>query len=128
MEPTMRHSTLIITLIGSVLLASPPSHAADPAAGKQSFRSICSLCHDTAEGRNRVGPSLFGVVGRKSASVPGYSYSDANRNSGIVWTPEVLDRYLVAPQVVVPGTKMGYPGMKDDDKRHDLIAYLETLK
>jgi cytochrome c len=68
------------------------------------------------------------VVGRKTGSVPGYSYSDANKNSGIVWTVDVLDRYLISPQVVVPGTKMGYPGMKDDQKRADLIAYLGTLK
>jgi cytochrome c len=114
--------------VSALVLPAGAARAGDAEAGKQAFRSICSLCHDTAEGRNRVGPSLFGVVGRKTGSVPGYSYSDANKNSGIVWTVAVLDRYLVAPQVVVPGTKMGYPGMKDDQKRADLIAYLETLK
>jgi cytochrome c len=60
--------------------------------------------------------------------VPGYSYSDANRNSGIVWTEAVLDKYLISPQAVVPGTKMGYPGQKDEQKRADIIAYLATLK
>jgi len=115
-------------LLGFAGLPVGQAQAGDPEAGKQLFRSICSLCHDSAEGRNRVGPSLFGVVGRKTGSVPGYSYSDANKNSGIVWTVDVLDRYLISPQVVVPGTKMGYPGMKDDQKRADLIAYLGTLK
>ncbi len=118
-------AAVALCTVTSFSRAAPPG---DPDAGKQLFRSICSLCHDSAEGRNRVGPSLFGVVGRKTGSVPGYVYSDANRNSGITWTVEVLDRYLIAPQVVVPGTKMGYPGMKDDQKRADLIAYLATLK
>jgi cytochrome c len=124
----MKRIVTAAIIISFAAVCSVPARAGDPEAGKQAFRSICSLCHDAAEGRNRVGPSLFGVVGRKTGSVPGYSYSDANRNSGITWTPEVLDRYLVAPQVVVPGTKMGYPGMKDDQKRADLIAYLATLK
>ena len=74
-----------------------------------------------------VGPSLFGVVGRKSGSVEGFHYSEANKSADLTWTPEVLDRYLAAPKDVVPGTIMPYPGLKDDAKRADVIAYLETL-
>lgn len=128
MKTTINRIILAGAVIGASLVTSAASRAADPEAGKVSFKSICTLCHSAEDGRNKVGPSLFGVVGRKAGMVPGYAYSEANKNSGITWTAEVLDRYLVAPQVVVPGTKMGYPGMKDDEKRHDLVAYLQTLK
>ena len=75
-----------------------------------------------------IGPSLFGVVGRPAGKVPGFRYSAANQATDIVWTPEVLDKYLTAPKAVVPGTTMLYAGLKDDAKRADLIAYLGTLK
>lgn len=67
---------------------------------------------------------LNGIVGRKAGTYAGYSYSPANKDSGITWTPEELDKYLTNPQAVVPHTKMIYPGLKDDQKRKDLIAYL----
>ncbi len=124
----MNRLAIVMTSVVFLLSFHRAAAAADPDAGRQVFRSVCTLCHDTAEGRNRVGPSLFGVVGRKTGTVPGYVYSDANKNSGLVWTPDVLDRYLVSPQAVVPGTKMGYPGLKDDQKRADVIAYLATLQ
>ncbi len=124
----MKRLFAAIIAAGSIAALAGPAHAGDPDAGKQLFKSICNLCHEAVAGKNRVGPSLFGVVGRKTGSVPGYNYSDANKNSGITWTPEILDRYLISPQAVVPGTRMGYAGLKDDTKRGDLIAYLSTLK
>ena len=101
--------------------------AADIAAGKIIFVK-CSLCHTNEPGKNKVGPSLFGVVGRKSASLPNYSYSDAMKKFDHTWTPQTLDRYLTDPRGVVPGTKMIFPGIKDQTERENLIAYLETLK
>jgi cytochrome c len=101
------------------------SFTTDAAAGEKVF-AACRTCHVFDEGVNRVGPSLHKIVGRKSGSAPGYSYSDANKNSGIVWTPEVLFEYLKDPKAYVPGTKMAYPGVKDDQKRANLVAYLEA--
>jgi cytochrome c len=101
--------------------------AADIEAGKTTFKK-CALCHTAEAGKNKVGPSLFGIVGRKSASLKNYDYSDAMKSFNHVWTPQTLDTYLTDPQAMVPGTKMIFPGIKDNKERADLIAYLETLK
>ncbi len=101
------------------------SMTADAAAGEKVF-ALCRSCHVLEEGVNRVGPSLHKVVGRKSGTVAGFNYSDANKNSGITWTPQVLFEYLKDPKAYVPGTKMAFPGVKDDQKRADLVAYLEA--
>ena len=123
-----RFAIAALAVAATAAPGSPACAGGDSEAGKALFRSIRTLCHSNALGQNKVGPSLFGVVGRRSGSVPGYSYSDANKNSGIVWTVDVLDKYLTSPQAVVPGTKMGYPGQNDDQKRADIIANLATLK
>jgi cytochrome c2 len=102
--------------------------AADVAAGKQVFQQACSICHSVQAGQNKIGPSLFGVAGRKSGTVEGYNYSPANVSDALTWDPPTLDRYLAAPRTVVPGTKMTYGGLKDDEKRANLVAYLATLK
>ncbi len=104
------------------------AHAADVAAGKQVFQQQCAICHADKPGVNKIGPSLFAVVGRHTGSEAGYSYSVANKNANMVWTPDVLDKYLDNPQSVVPGTKMPYGGLKNATKRANLIAFLETLK
>ncbi len=75
-----------------------------------------------------VGPSLFGIVGRETGSVAGYSYSTGNKNAHLTWDDATLNKYLESPRDVVPGTKMTYGGLKDPTKRADLIAYLATLK
>ena len=75
---------------------------------------------------NKTGPSLHGVVGRAAGSIADFNYTDANKNSGITWTPEELFVYLADPQAKIPGTKMIFPGIKDAQQRADLIAYLET--
>lgn len=101
------------------------SFTGDAAAGEKVF-AACRTCHVFDDGVNRVGPSLHKVVGRKSGSVAGFAYSDANKNSGITWTPQILFEYLKDPKAYVPGTKMAFPGVKDDQKRADLVAYLEA--
>jgi cytochrome c2 len=103
------------------------ARAQDAAAGEQVFKSQCNVCHSPQPNRNVVGPSLFSVVGRHSGSVPGFRYSAANKDSGLVWDVGTLDRYLTGPRQVVPGTLMTYPGLKDQHQRADLIAYLGTL-
>jgi cytochrome c len=102
--------------------------AADPVAGKAVFSSVCSICHSVQVGKNGIGPSLFGVVGRKTGSVPGFHYSPANQNANLTWDQATLDKYLQSPRTVIPGTIMTYAGLKDDTRRADLIAYLATLK
>jgi cytochrome c len=101
------------------------SFTGDAAAGEKVF-AACRTCHVFDEGVNRVGPSLYKVVGRKSGSVAGFAYSDANKGSGITWTPQVLFEYLKDPKAYIPGTKMNFPGVKDDQKRANLVAYLEA--
>lgn len=113
-----------IGLFGTLGIA----RAADAAAGKQVFHAQCAICHSDQPGVNKIGPSLFGVVGRHTGSEPGYDYSVANKNANIVWTPAVLDRYIADPQQVVPGTKMPYGGLHNAAKRANLIAFLETLQ
>jgi cytochrome c len=110
-----------------VSLFSPAARAQDADSGKKVFTQVCGICHDARPGSNRVGPSLFGVVGRTTGSVPGFHYSDANRNAHIAWNPATLDQYIANPRGIIPGTFMSYSGLKDDQKRHDLIAYLATL-
>jgi cytochrome c len=101
--------------------------AGNAAAGEKVFNQ-CKVCHVVEKGVNRVGPSLFGVVGRKASTVPGYSYSAANKKSGLTWDAKTLFVYLEAPQKLVPGTKMSFAGLKKPQDRADVIAYLATKK
>ena len=117
---------LLLAAVGIAALSG--ARAQEASAGRQVFQSQCSICHSPRPGRNIIGPSLFGVVGRHSGMIPTFSYSQANRRSGLTWTPGTLDRYLTAPQRVVPGTLMTYPGLRDPRQRADLIAYLATLR
>ncbi|MFN4019771.1 MAG: c-type cytochrome [Erythrobacter sp.] len=101
------------------------SFTTDAAAGEKVF-ALCRSCHVLDEGVNRVGPSLHKVVGRKSGSVAGFAYSDANKNSGVTWTADVLFKYLENPKAFMPGTKMAFPGIKDAQDRANVVAYLES--
>lgn len=97
----------------------------DAARGATVFIT-CKTCHAMEAGVNKIGPSLHGVVGRKSGSIAGFVYSAANKGSGITWTPEKLFQYLENPQRVVPGTTMSFVGLPEPQKRADVIAYLKT--
>jgi cytochrome c len=106
-----------------------PVQAADAAAGETAFRRLCAACHIvTAEGRRGVGPTVFGVVGRKAGSVEGFRYSAAKRDATLVWTPEQLDKYLTNPREFMPGTTMAFAGIRSAEERANVIAYLQTLK
>ncbi len=97
----------------------------DPVKGEKVFGQ-CKTCHVAEKSVNRVGPSLWGVVGRHSGSIEGFKYSPANKNSGLVWTPDQLFVYLESPQKVVKGTYMAFAGLKNPQDRADVIAYLKT--
>lgn len=104
------------------------THAADLRHGEEVFAQECAECHSVREGKNKKGPSLSAVAGRKAASVADFVYSDAMKQSGIVWAPAALDAYVANPRKAVPGGKMKYDGLADTHDREDLIAYLGTLK
>jgi cytochrome c len=110
-----------------VAMVAGPAVAADVEAGKTAFKK-CALCHTTETGKNKIGPSLFGIVGRKSATVENFNYSEAMKNFDHTWDEGTLDEYLADPRGTVPGTKMIFPGIKEKTERDDVIAYLETLK
>ena len=115
--------------VGVVLqVASCSVLAADVEAGKTAFKK-CALCHTVETGKsNKIGPSLFGVVGRQSASLENFNYSDGMKKFDHAWDEQTLDLYLTDPRGTIPGTKMIFPGIKDKTERDDVIAYLETLK
>jgi len=123
----MKFAGTLTALAVFVVLPAGAATAADVAAGKEIFKK-CALCHTAEPGKNKVGPSLFGIVVRKSASLTNYNYSDAMKKFDHTWTVSTLDTYLTDPQAMVPGTKMIFPGVKDKTERDNLIAYLETLK
>lgn len=95
--------------------------AAEPASFAQ-----CKACHSVEPGKNGIGPSLAGVFGDKAGAVPGFDFSDAMKNSGLVWNQANLDRFLADPRGVVPGTKMAFGGVKDAAKRQEIINYLKA--
>ena len=126
---SQRNCRMTRTLIAGLLLAGSATAAvaADPAAGEKIFKTQCGICHAVAAGQNRIGPTLFGVVGRPAGGVPGFNYTADHKKLGITWDAANLDKYLTNPNAMVPDTSMVYAGLKDDAERADLFAYLETL-
>ena len=121
----LRHAAIAAVFAAAATLAAMPAHAQDAAAGAKTF-VVCRACHQIGPGaKNMVGPELNGVVGRKAGSVPGFSYSEANKKSGITWDEATLTKYLANPQKVVPGTKMIFGGIHDPAKVQDVIAFLK---
>ena len=105
--------------------ASTSSGAGDAAAGRQVFRK-CQACHSLEAGKNLVGPSLAGVIGRKAGTLPNFNYSPSMKQANITWDAKTLDAYLADPQKQVPGNRMPFPGLKTDHDRTDVIAYLSA--
>lgn len=120
---------LKILPVASILVLSGlgAAQAQDAAAGEKVFTQ-CRACHQIGPAaKNVIGPEMNGVIGRKSGTVEGYSYSPANKNSGLTWDAATFATYIKNPQVVVKGTKMTFAGVKDDQKIKDLIAYLQQF-
>lgn len=119
--------TVLATAAMALAFVSPALADGDAAKGAMVFNK-CRVCHQIGPGaQNAIGPVLNGVVGRHSGIYPGYPYSDANKNSGIVWTVAELQTYLQNPQKVVPGTKMMFPGLEKKSDIDNVIAYLQTF-
>lgn len=126
----MKKLLMGVAAIAAVVMGAGAAQAADAAAGKDVFK-VCMACHTAEQGKNKVGPSLFGVVGRPAASIEGFKYSPPMKEKaagGLVWTAENLDAYIKAPKEIVPGGTMAFAGLKDDAKRADLIAFLAEQK
>ena len=119
----MRRLLAIVMAAGLLLAAPRPGAAADAAAGQTIFNR-CKICHSVDAGKNMVGPSLHGLFGRKAGTADNFAYSEAMKNSGIVWDDDTLTKYLHDPKAFVPGDKMAFPGIKDDSQLGDLLAYL----
>jgi cytochrome c len=106
-------------------ISASVAHAEDLAAGATSFKK-CAPCHDAGPtAKNKVGPVLNGLDGRKSGSIAGYSYSDANKGSGITWNEANFLEYIKDPKAKIPNTKMAFTGIKNEDEAKNLWAYLK---
>ena len=110
-----------------VIASSASAFAQDLTAGENSFKK-CLPCHRVGEGaKNLVGPELNGLEGRKSGSADGYSYTEANKNSGITWDEAVFKEYITNPRAKIPGTKMVFAGISSENERNNLWAYLKQF-
>jgi cytochrome c len=119
--------SLILAAILTVTAASA-AQATDATNGKALF-ARCAACHVvTKGGGNGLGPNLFGVVGRKAASLPSFAYSSALKSSGITWTNDKLTAWITSPARLVPGTRMAFGGISNHEQVEDVVAYLNTLK
>jgi cytochrome c len=122
----MKNLSLSVIVLVSAMAATG-ARAQDVAAGETAFH-ICMACHAIGEGaKNKVGPELNGLDGRKSGTAEGYSYSDANKNSGITWSKEQFLEYIKDPKGKIPGTKMVFAGIKNEKQANDLWAYLSQF-
>ena len=118
---------LVASALTALLASSAALAGGDAAAGKTVFAK-CAICHSNQAGKTLLGPSLFGVVGRHSASLPGFAFSEAMKKVDKTWDEATLEAYLADPKAMVPGTKMTFAGLPNADDRANVIAYLATLK
>ncbi|ABP64340.1 cytochrome c, class I (plasmid) [Novosphingobium aromaticivorans DSM 12444] len=102
--------------------------AASPAKGQQVFKTQCGACHSVVAGKNQIGPSLAGVVGRKAGKAAGFKYSPALAKASFTWDKARLDKFVAGPSKAVPGNRMPYPGLADAGARQALLAYLASVK
>ncbi len=117
----------LVLLAAFILPCTGTAKAQDAAAGEKVFAQ-CRACHQVGEtAKNAVGPVLNGLFGRKAGTVGGYAYSPANKNSGITWDEATFRDYIKDPRAKIPGTKMIYAGVKDEQRVTDLVAYLKQF-
>jgi len=114
-------------LIKALVTSSTALAAGDPAAGEKVFAAHCAVCHAATAGENKIGPSLAGIAGSKSGTVPGYDFSTAMKNANVTWDDANLDKYLANPAGFVHGTKM-FVNLPSEIDRQNVIAYLITVK
>ena len=123
----MKITTLLLFFVALAITIPLETVVAGDAKKGEKVYSKCKACHTIKKGgKNKVGPNLYGVVGRKAAKMKGYRYSKAMKNSDITWDEATLDKFLKKPKKLIKKTKMAYRGLKKDSQRADLIAYLKA--
>ena len=119
----------LAALASASALSVTAATAAAPTPATPAAFGQCAVCHSVKKGeRSGFGPNLFGVAGTRAGAVPGYGFSPAMKKANVVWNRDTLDRFITAPQSVVPGTKMAFPGVKDPAKRKAIVDYLMALR
>jgi cytochrome c len=118
-----RYGTFLLAALALAAAGGAARADGDAARGEQRFVE-CATCHMLQQGANNVGPSLYGLLGRKAGEIADFRYSPAMKKSGITWTAQTLDAFIADPQKEVPGNRMPFAGMPDPGDRADLIAYL----
>ena len=125
LQTTIRVLVPVLALVGCVAAAEADTNEDNQMA----FNNACRTCHSFKEGDNRLGPSLHGIVGRKSGTLEGFAFSSAMKSADITWDEQTLDKFIANPDQVVSGNGMKpYTGMSDAKQRAEIIAYLKTLK
>ena len=127
-----RFSCTAVTIVALCCFTLPAFAQGDLENGKNLFK-LCSVCHQVGDGAKNtpMGPRLNGIIGRKAGTIEGFNYSDANKQAGdkgLIWTQETLSEFLKNPRSYMPGNKMVFAGVRDDDDRRDLVAYLNQSK
>ena len=121
-------SAKTLNVTAALIIASSVSTVAQDAQKGAAVFNVCLACHAIGPGaQNKIGPELNGLDGRKAGTVPGFAYSDANKNSGIVWNEVTFEDYIKNPAAKVPGTKMIFPGIKNEQQVKDLWAYVSQF-
>ncbi|GAK32644.1 hypothetical protein JCM17846_19140 [Iodidimonas nitroreducens] len=124
--PLMRRMAFLsFILIALAFIASRPAAAQDVEKGEKLF-ARCQVCHVLEPEGRKIGPSLYGVFGRTSGTVEGFAYSKAMQDAGIVWSEDTISAYLENPRTYIPGNRMAFPGLRKEEDRADLIAYLKS--
>ena len=121
----MRRDKFVIALAALLAIISHAARADGDVANGEKIFARCKACHTIEQGKNKIGPSLYGIIGRHSGSLEGYNYSDAMKSSNLTWDEKTLDIYLTSPRDLVHGTRMAFPGLKKEQDRQDVIAYLK---
>ncbi len=124
----MVHKVMFVAAAVLLVLAPAARGDGDPQTGEAVFKKNCAICHTTEDGKNKIGPSLHGIVGRHSASLPNFQYSDGMKSADKTWDVQNLDSYLANPRGLVAGTKMVFVGLKNEQDRQNVIAYLAAQK
>jgi len=119
----------VLLTLALAIVAAPAFATGDAEAGGKLFTKTCGGCHSIGEGaRGGFGPQLNGIIGRPAGTTPDYQYSDAMKNSGVVWTRDKLAAYIEDPKSVVSGTRMIFWGISDSQKIENILAYLATFQ
>jgi cytochrome c len=125
----MRNRALSLLIAAGLSVAATAAVAADDVkVGEAVFKRTCGVCHTVEAGKNKVGPSLAGVVGRKSGSIEGFKYSDAMKKADVTWSSDTLDKYLTDSKGFIPGNRMVFAGVKKAADRQAVIDYLATIQ